>query len=81
MQTLTFKVRADTNGIITLQVPTEAADQSFEVVIVLQRLPESAEAALGYPPRYFAETNGSFADDPLIREQLLMPDGRDALLQ
>lgn len=66
--------------VIVLEVPTEAADQSFEAVVVLQALPANTEEALGYPAEYFASTYGSFADDPLVREQPLPPDERDELL-
>ena len=80
MQTITLKARADHNGVIRLEVPTDLADQEIEIVLVMQSavdvLPRDK---MGYPIGYFEATYGSFADDPLAREQLIDADTRDEL--
>lgn len=81
MQTLTLKARADKDGILRLEIPTNQADQALEIVLVMQTIKETltdeSVDAMGYPIGYFDETYGSIADDPLERNQPLYPDSRD----
>lgn len=79
MQTLTLKARADKNGVIRLEIPTETADQDIEIVLVMQPVEPEPLDAMGYPLGYFEETYGMFADDPIERNQPPYPDVRDEL--
>lgn len=79
MQTLTLKARADKNGVVRLEIPTETADQDIEIVLVMQPVEPEPLDAMGYPLGYFEETYGMFADDPIERNQPPYPDVRDEL--
>jgi hypothetical protein len=79
MQTLTLKARADKDGILRLEIPTDQADQELEIVLVMQTIVDEPVDAMGYPIGYFDETYGSFADDPIERNQPLHPDVRDEI--
>jgi hypothetical protein len=78
MQTLTMKARSDKDGIVRLEIPTDKADYDVEIVVVMQTVEDEPLDAMGYPIGYFDETYGSFADNPLERNQPLLPDLRDA---
>ncbi len=79
MQTITVKARTDHAGVVKLEIPTDLADREVEIVLVMQPLTVEPVDAMGYPVGYFEETYGSFAEDPLERNQPLQPDGRDAI--
>lgn len=87
MQTITLKARADQNGVVKLVIPTNLADREIEIVLVMQPLvPEAVDAMeslaldeMGYPIGYFEQTYGSFADEPLERDQPLEAHLRDEL--
>lgn len=79
MQTITLKARADAAGILKLEVPTNLAGQEVEIVLVLQAMVAEVTDANGYPIGYFEATFGSFADDPLERNQPAHPDEREDL--
>lgn len=79
METLTLKARAGKDGILRLEIPTNQADQELEIVLVMQRIIDEAVDAMGYPLGYFDETYCSFADEPLERNQLPLPDVRDEI--
>jgi hypothetical protein len=79
MQTLTLKAHADQDGMVKLEFPTDLAGQEVEIVLVMQPVEREPVDAMGYPVGYFEETYGSFADDPLERNQPIQPDVRDAL--
>ena len=73
MQTLTLKARADEDGILRLEIPTNRAGQELEIVLVMQMvsstITDEPVDAMGYPIGYFDETYGSLADDPIERNQ------------
>lgn len=69
MQTLTLKTRADQDGVIELAIPTNLAGREFEIVLVMHPLNDDPVDAMGYPLGYFEKTYGSFADEPLERDQ------------
>lgn len=82
MQTLSLKAYADHEGLVKLEIPTDLRDREIEIVIVMQ--PISADTGrevdnMGYPIGYFEATHGSFADEPLSRNQPLHPDIRDEI--
>ena len=53
--------RVGKDGVLTLHVPLALSDADSEVLITIQpKLPHSA-----WPPGYFEQTYGCFADDPL----------------
>lgn len=66
------------DGTLDLQVPTGMPETEVEVLVVLQPIHASNGASqtasggaspeeLGWPPGFFEETYGSFADEPLVR--------------
>lgn len=79
MYTITLKARADRDGLVRLEIPTTLIDREVEIVLVMQPLDTEPVDAMGYPVGYFEETYGSFADEPLSRNQPLQPDVRDEL--
>ncbi len=79
MQTITLKARADSNGMVKLEIPTDLADRDVEIVLVMQPLAIEPLDDMGYPIGYFEETYGIFADDPLERNQPPSPDVRDEM--
>ncbi len=64
MDPITLHGHADANGILTLQLPAEMADQELEIQVVVQRRAPKKRA---WPPGYFERTAGSLADDPMER--------------
>ena len=79
MQTILLKARTDHDGVVKLEVPTNLADREVEIVLVLHPLVPEPLDEMGYPDGYFEETYGSFANDPLERNQPPNPDVRDEL--
>jgi hypothetical protein len=79
MQTITLKARADSNGMVKLEIPTDLADRDVEIVLVMQPLAIEPLDDMGYPIGYFEETYGMFANDPLERNQPPRPDVRDEM--
>jgi len=79
MQTITLKARADSEGVVKLEIPTDLTNQDVEIVLVMQPLDADSLDSMGYPLGYFEETYGMFADEPLERNQPLVPDQRDSL--
>ena len=79
MQTISLKAHADHNGLVKLEIPTDLADSELDVVVVLQPIAPEPLDAMGYPIGYFEATYGSFADEPLERNQPLQADVRDEL--
>lgn len=78
MQTITLKTRADSDGVVKLEFPTDLADQDVEIVLVMHPVETEPLDDMGYPVGYFEETYGMFVDDPLERNQPAQPDVRDA---
>ena len=79
MQTMTLKARSDHNGVVKLEIPINMANREVEIVLVMQADEVESLDDMGYPIGYFEETYGSFADEPLQRDQPLHPDVRDEL--
>jgi hypothetical protein len=79
MQTITLKARADRDGLLKLEIPTNLADRDVEIVLVMHPLTAKPLDDMGYPVGYFEETYGMFADEPLERNQPLSPDVRDEI--
>jgi hypothetical protein len=79
MQTITVRARADHDGVVKLEIPTNLANREIEIVLVMQELASRPVDEMGYPLGYFEETFGSFADEPLERNQPTIPDIRDEL--
>lgn len=79
MQTITLRARADQDGVVRLAIPTHQAQLEVEIVVIMQLLQAEALDAMGYPVGYFEAAYGSFAHEPLEREQPHSPDARDEL--
>ena len=79
MQTITLKARADGDGVVKLEIPTDLANRDVEIVLVMQPLDGEPLDEMGYPIGYFEETYGMFEDEPLERNQPPHPDVRDEL--
>ena len=67
MQTITLKTRADSGGVVKLEVPTDLKDREVEIVLVIQPLDDEPLDDMGYPIGYFEATYGMFAEEPLSR--------------
>ncbi|MDZ4767597.1 MAG: hypothetical protein SGJ24_00575 [Chloroflexota bacterium] len=74
MVTLTLRVRADHAGVVKLEIPDQQPDTEVEIVLVMQSAFPQPVDAMGYPIGYFEQTYGSFADEPLTRDQPPPPD-------
>lgn len=79
MQTIMLKARADKNGIVRLEFPTDLTNQEMEIILVMQPVEQEPLDEMGYPLGYFEETYGMFADNPIERNQPPYPDVRDEL--
>jgi hypothetical protein len=79
METLKFKTRVGSDGVVKLEIPTDLTDQEVEIVLVMQPLAVEPLDDMGYPIGYFEETYGMFADEPLERNQPTHPDVRDEI--
>jgi hypothetical protein len=79
MQTILFKAPTDCESRIKLEVPLGAVNQELEIVLVAQAVDTAPTDTMGYPIGYFEKTYGSFADEPLERNQLTEFDMRDEL--
>lgn len=77
MQTMTLKARTGSDGMVKLEIPTDFANREFEIILVMQPVDTEPVDAMGYPIGYFEETYGSFADDPLERNQPTQFEVRD----
>lgn len=77
MQTLTLKVRADQAGIAHFEIPTQNANQEFEIVLVLQLLEDEPVDAMGYPIGFFERLDAIEADDLIERPAQLPLETRD----
>jgi hypothetical protein len=77
METLKFKTRVGSDGVVKLEIPTDLRDQEVEIVLVMQPLAVEPLDNMGYPIGYFEETYGMFADEPLKRNQPTHPDVQD----
>jgi hypothetical protein len=77
VQTITLKTRADSDGVVKLEFPTDLADQDVEIVLVMHPVETEPLDDRGYPVGYFEETYGMFAGDPLEWNQPAHPDTRD----
>lgn len=65
LETMTLKARADDEGIVRLEIPTQLANRELEIVLVMQPVEGALLDDMGYPIGYFEATYGSFADEPL----------------
>ncbi len=69
MQTITLKTHVDPNGVVRLEIPTDLADREVEIIVIMQPFNSEPHDAMGYPIGYFENTYGSFAHEPLERNQ------------
>lgn len=79
MRTLMLKAHADQDGVIRLEIPTDLNNRDLEIVVVMNPIGLEPVDEMGYPLGYFEETYGSLADDPIERQQPLLPDVRDEI--
>ena len=79
MRTITLKARADRDGVVKREIPTDLVDREVEIVLVLHPLDPEPLDDMGCPAGHFEETYGMFADEPLERNQPPHPDERDTL--
>jgi hypothetical protein len=82
MQKITLKAHTNQEGWVRLDVPTELPDSDVEIVIVvrLKRPTSDPTDTTEYSISYFEDTYGSFKDDPLERNQPILPDQRDEII-
>lgn len=64
MKTISVRSKAGTDGVLHLEIPVEAANVDYEVVVVLQ--PARAVAS-GWPPGFIEQTAGSIPDETFVR--------------
>lgn len=67
METITLHSRVGADGLLKLQVPVKVTNTELEVVLIVQPVSTSGQAA-GWPQGFFEQTYGSFRDQPLVRE-------------
>jgi hypothetical protein len=81
MQSLTLHSHVGSDGILLLKVPFTPSDANLEVKVTIQPLkPETkTPEELGYPSGFFEEVAGGWAGEPLVREQPIAFDKREAV--
>jgi hypothetical protein len=76
MLTIPLRAHLKPDGILDLHLPTGLPEVDVEVLIIVQPAPE---LAAGWPPGFFEETYGAFAEDPLERSPQGEFDTREVL--
>lgn len=76
MVTIPLRTHLKPDGTLDLHVPTGLPEADVEVLVIVQ--PALGQAA-GWPPGFFEETYGAFAEDPLERLPQGQFDARDIL--
>jgi len=78
MRVLQLAAKADSNGIIRLELPLGSANEEFELAIVVSPKPTANGTAktktleeLGWPPGFFEKTYGSIGDDTFCEPEEL----------
>lgn len=66
MKTISIRSRTDTAGVLHLDIPAEAPNADFDVLVVMQ--PSSGVAA-GWPPGFIEQTAGSIQDETFFRHE------------
>lgn len=68
MESIKITARTDHEGNLNLKVPAGLVDQVYEVIVVLNPVPDDkAVDDLGWPIGFFERTYGALADDPIER--------------
>ncbi len=70
MKTIQLTTKTDENGMLSLELPLEIPLREIDVIVVFQPVPERAKpktTSRGWPPGFFRQTAGVFADDPIER--------------
>jgi hypothetical protein len=93
MKTIETRAHIGADGMLHLNLPVDLPESEVEVLVVLQSLPENGHAqngaksqsedevpARGWPPGFFEQTFGAFADEPLERPEQGEYEVRDELL-
>lgn len=75
METIKIQTHVGSDGVLTLQLPSEMAGQELEVLVTVH----PKEKKHVWPPGYFDRTAGSLADDPIERPPQGHYETRDAL--
>ncbi len=70
MKTIQLTTKTDENGMLNLKLPLETPLREMDVIVVFQPVPKPTTpetTSRGWPPGFFRETAGAFADDPIER--------------
>ena len=83
MATFSVKTRVRADGTLHVAIPTGLPETDVDVLVVIRPIPGSDEKRADsgtWPERFFDETFGSLADDPLVREPQPPLEAREKLL-
>ena len=90
MESIKLQSHAGPDGVLKLEIPVELGNTDYEVMVIVQpvRVPEtkghnstsSSPEALGWPPGFFEQTEGSLEDDPIERPPQQPFETREELL-
>jgi len=73
VQTLRVQSESSSDGVLHLDIPVDAPNAFYDVVVVLQPMAREAEprtpGELGWPPGFVAETAGSIQDPTFRRHE------------
>ncbi|WP_414624952.1 hypothetical protein [Calothrix sp. CCY 0018] len=67
MQSIKFKKRVGSDGILHLDIPLGMKDKEVEVMVIYQSVETTQTPEnLGYPPGFLEQTYGSCQNDPIV---------------
>jgi hypothetical protein len=68
MKAMQFNSRVDADGVLRIEVPVGLTDRDLEVLVVVSPVGAAPVVVDGnWPPNFFAETFGCFAESALER--------------
>jgi hypothetical protein len=73
MQTITFRSRVGTDGVLHLDIPSDYTDAELDVTVTVRPADVSRKnngATANWPPGFFENVIGAWKGEPLVREEV-----------
>ena len=82
MQTLTIRSRADADGLVHLDIPSDYANTELDVTVTVRPVPIASTqngAGVNWPAAFFETIVGGWKGEPLVRQEGPLYELRDEL--